>query len=169
MALHYILDGYNIIKCTDRLADCSLEEGRNGLLRILNHDRPQGSSRHCVMVVFDGKDDVWGQRPSGEVKVVFTSGETADDYIKRAVEKAGDVRNTIVVTNDREIVCYIKKLGAQALSVQKFLNLKVSSSALRHKTGRSSGQKSRKQITRMMEHHINKELEDVWINKKRSE
>ena len=74
MALHYILDGYNIIKCTDRLADCSLEEGRNGLLRILNHDRPQGSSRHCVMVVFDGKDDVWGQRPSGEVKVVFTSG-----------------------------------------------------------------------------------------------
>ncbi len=169
MALHYILDGYNIIKCMDGLADLSLEDGRSALLKILSFQRPQGSARNDVTVVFDGRSDVWGPTPSGPTKVVFTSGETADEYIKRAVEGAKDLKNVVVVTNDGEICCYVRKLGAKVLSVLEFLTLRSGAgSRNRSQSGVSGELKKQKHIPRVTQSQINKELEDIWIKKKRS-
>ena len=169
MALQYILDGYNVINCMEMMTGCSLEEGRKRLLKVLAQDRPQGSPRNQVMVVFDGKDGVWGQPTSHAAKIIFSSGETADDRIKRIVDQSHDVKNIVVVTNDGEIVCYVRKLGAKVLSVEEFMSSgKALPKKSRGKTVRSQGVASHKRITRVTEGKINKEMEDIWINKKGS-
>lgn len=166
MSLQYILDGYNVIKCVEEMADCSLDQGRDMLLRTLAHDRPQGSLRNQVTVVFDGKDGVWGQKLSIFAKIIFSSGETADDYIKRMIDRSKDLKNIIVVTNDGEIACYVRKSGAKVLSVQEFMFSKKTSSRALNKKRNSSGTASFKSITRVAVDKINKEMEDVWINRK---
>ena len=54
MSLHYLLDGYNIIHQAPALMQGSLEERRARLVRWLNIERPQGSARNRVTVIFDG-------------------------------------------------------------------------------------------------------------------
>ena len=166
MALHYILDGYNIIKCVDFLADASLEEGRRALLRIIHQQRPQGSVKNSVTIVFHGKDDVWGHPQSdGSARVIFTSGESADDYIKHAVESSADQVNMVVVSNDKEIVCYVRKLGAQVMGVEKFLTFSGASGGNSGGKTHSRG-KSKKMIGSAVELKINKEFEKIWLEKK---
>lgn len=164
MAREYILDGYNIIKCCDDLADLSLQAGREALLDILRLRRPQGSPRNCVTVVFDGQPDVWGPSLSGEFRCIFTSGETADEYIKRLVESSQDARRVIVVTNDREITAYIRKLGADGWSVQRFLSAGRRAQSRRSETA-SAG--NPEQISSTVQNQITQELEDLWIKKKK--
>ncbi len=163
MSLHYILDGYNIIKCTDALADYSLEEGRNALLKIINCDRPQGSLRNGVTVVFDGQQNVFGSQPGGLARVVFTSGESADEYIKRAVMQ-GDAKNSVVVSNDREIACYVRKLGAKVMEVDQFMAF-LYGSADKSKAHRKSSGSIHKWIPQALEQRINKEFEKIWLKK----
>lgn len=167
MALHYILDGYNIIKCVDSMADCSLEQGRNALLRMINCERPQGSSRNSVTVVFDGRDDVWGPQSGGIAKVVFTSGQSADDYIKAAVESLSDRANIVVVSNDKEITCYVRKLGAKVLGVEKFVSFLHSAggSDVQRRGRARKIQKTQKVIDSAVALKINKEFEKIWLDK----
>lgn len=166
MALQYFLDGYNIIKCRDELADGSLGQGRRMLLQFLSAERPQGSARNQVIVVFDGKEDVWGPTAPGIVKVIFTSGETADDYIKRAVDRSDNVKNVIVVTNDGELACFVRKLGAKVLNVDDFMgNARRRAKTMIRKKSGDAGILTDKNITKAVEGRINKEMEDIWINK----
>lgn len=166
MALEYILDGYNVIKCDDALADLSLEEGRKALLRILSVQRPHGSPRNTVVVVFDGKKDVWGPHEVGIAKVIFTSGETADEYIKRYVEHKSDAVNAVVVTNDGEICCYVRKFGAKVLSVKAFLRgASIPGKRVKAVRGVKIDSRAQKQISRTEQKRINDELESIWIPK----
>ncbi len=65
MSLHYLLDGYNILKQIPAFRDLPLEDGRRGLLRWIDHSRPQGSVNNQVTVVFDGHPDHFGGTSSG--------------------------------------------------------------------------------------------------------
>ncbi|HSV43675.1 MAG TPA: NYN domain-containing protein [Candidatus Bathyarchaeia archaeon] len=170
MALQYILDGYNIIHGVEFSAGRSLEESRAVLLGLIRRRQLAGSSRNQVMVVFDGKNDVWGEPHGGPEKIIFTSGETADDYIKRSVQEAQQPYEIIVVTNDGELGCYVRKLGARLMSVEDFL-MKGRGGA---KTGGQIADRKKspdgvKNITHMMERNINAELEDIWINRKKKD
>ena len=65
MSLHYLLDGYNILKQIPALNDLPLEDGRRGLLRWIETQRPQGSVNNTLTVVFDGNPDFFGASPGG--------------------------------------------------------------------------------------------------------
>lgn len=162
MSLHYILDGYNIIKCTDALADDPLEQGRGKLIRIINEQRPQGSPRNDVTIVFDGKGDVWGAQSGGCAKVVFTSGESADEYIKRAVEDSRDRANIVAVSNDKGITFYVRTLGAKTVGVEDFLS---SCHYPSNRKGTDRNHKTRKVINPSLERKINQEFEKIWLEK----
>ena len=100
MALHYVLDGYNVIHQLPSLADLNPEDSRTGLIRILQTLQPQGSFRNEVTVVFDGQTvNVPPQSPG--IRVVFSYEETADEVIKRLVEDAQNVRSLVVITDDK--------------------------------------------------------------------
>ncbi len=165
MATRYILDGYNIIKQDDVWADLTLADGRQALLAMLMTKRPHGSRRNQVLVVFDGQPDVWGGAALGDegVRVVFTTGETADAYIRRLIEDSREVKNMIVVTDDREIQVYVRGLGARVKPVKEFLGVVCPA-----KRGPVRREKE-KDISVVVERRINAELESVWLKKKPKE
>src|SRR5258708_7153259 len=114
MSLHYLLDGYNILKQAPAFRDLPLEEGRKGFLRWIENARPQGSVNNQVTVVFDGAEGSQGFH--GEIRVVFSDGCSADDQIKRMVEEDNDRKNCVVVSDDKDIFLYARSLGARVMS-----------------------------------------------------
>lgn len=129
MSLHFILDGYNIIKSgsTGLFSARTLEEQRTRLLTLIRERRPQGSQNNQVTVVFDSRtvqpewvdsgsvSTVWG------IRVMFSGGTTADETIQRLVEEAERAAEIVIVSNDRGIRRLVGGLGARFMSVEEFV------------------------------------------------
>ena len=122
MPLELIIDGYNLIRQSDtfrRLDARSLEQGRDALLaRLVAYQKVRN---HPITVVFDG----WGgfnvestiQRQQGIVVIYTGKGETADDWIKRQLEK---MQYGAVVTSDRDIGRHAERVGIAAIPSRLF-------------------------------------------------
>ena len=123
MTLHIIVDGYNLIRQTPRLAEMdrrNLESGREALIRLLSgyrHARP-----HRITVVFDGADgpDFPGSRQTRMgIHILFSSaGENADMVIKRLA--ARDREKALVVTSDRDVISGAEACRAATINSQSF-------------------------------------------------
>ncbi|RUA02939.1 MAG: hypothetical protein DSY89_01845 [Deltaproteobacteria bacterium] len=108
MAIHIIIDGYNLIRQSDTLAALDqqdIEFGRHALIdRLAAYKKLRG---HKITVVFDGHGTppvmgVRRERIKG-IEVVFSRrGETADAVIIRMAAKERE--RGVVVTSDREIL-----------------------------------------------------------------
>jgi YacP-like NYN domain len=137
--------------------DLPLEEGRRGLLRWIDQERPQGSVNNQVTVVFDGHPDHFGGAHQGEIRVIFSDGCSADDKIKLMVEEDPACKNCVVVSDDKDIFLYARSLGAKVMSVTAF-------------TGKGTipkGQKSDgKYISLSHQEKINKEFFQKWLGEK---
>jgi predicted RNA-binding protein with PIN domain len=163
MSLHYLLDGYNILKQMAPLRDLPLEDGRRGLLRWIGDSRPQGSVNNQVTVVFDGAEGSCSLQ--GEIRVVFSDGCSADDKIKRMVEEMPAKKNCVVVSDDKDIFLYARSLGAKVMSVAAFTSVRA---------GRRDDVRARaslaptneKYISLSRQEKINKELSGIWLKEK---
>jgi len=123
MAIHIIVDGYNLIKQSpvlSRLDSVDLEGGRNELISRLAAYKKM--KRHEITVVFDGckGGGIWQERSKEKgIKIIFSRrGEEADDIIKRVVEKKRE--KMVVVTSDREIVDFSERKGAAVIPSPEF-------------------------------------------------
>ena len=114
MAIHYIVDGYNLIFSTP-LGQANLEEAREILTMLVLR------IGHPVTVVFDGREGITNMRK--RQYVVYTKGLSADEYIKKWVEEQKDRQGIVVVTRDRQIQSYVRNLGAKIMEPQEFYNL----------------------------------------------
>lgn len=124
MALHIIIDGYNLIRqsATLSLLDAhDLEAGRKALLEALAAYRRRRP--HLVLtVVFDG----WQAGELREtrdlfqgVKVIFSRrGERADEVIKRLLAK--ERQRGLVVSSDRELQQWADRVGAAWVGASRF-------------------------------------------------
>ena len=165
MSLHYLLDGYNVLKQIPAFRDLPLEDGRRGLLRWIDIARPQGSVNNKVTVVFDGHPDHFGgmqqsfaDGTQGEVRVIFSDGCSADDKIKLMVEEDTDQKNCVVVSDDKDIFLYARSLGAKIMSVASFTSLRVP------RAGHTASQGSDgKYISLSDQKKINDELGPLWL------
>ncbi len=166
MALHFILDGYNIIKQIPPLANMKLDEGRETLIRFIETKNPQGSYRNQVTVVFDGQGGSGGYQQGAAVKVLFSWDESADDQIKRLVDNQENRKSLVVVTDDREIQYYVRALGAQVLSVADFWE-KIKSPEMKSRRPKSKTLhvEDKKDIPKTLEAKINAEFEKIWSKK----
>jgi predicted RNA-binding protein with PIN domain len=175
MSLHFVLDGYNLVKQDAHLAVLKLEAGRNGLLKLIETRELQGSKTNAVTIVFDGQLGASSERhasagggPGAGIEVVFTSFETADDWIKRFVEESTNSKILVVVTDDREIRHYVRALGAALMGTREFLEGRGSrrreADALR-KSQRPQADK--KEISSVMEHKITSEFSKMWLKDKK--
>ena len=72
MSLHYIVDGYNVIKQVTFLTGKKLRTGREGLVKFIEQYKPQGSKHNEVTIVFDGKADVTSPEMKTQFKIVFS-------------------------------------------------------------------------------------------------
>ncbi len=162
MSLHYLLDGYNIIKKAPRLAKAALRDGRSMLFQWIEISRPQGSFQNHVTVIFDGKADHFSPPPAGSARAVFTRDESADDCIKRIIEEARDIKQFVVVSDDKGIKLYVRALGAKVMGVREFA-AGLFGPARTAGPGSKAIEVHKKYISLAQEQKINAELERIWI------
>ena len=124
MALHLIVDGYNLLAQTGRIgAGTSLhsEMARESFLRDLAAYRQRKS--HAITVVFDGWQQGWGTEQREHrlgLEVIFSRrGEKADQVIQRLAAEFGS--DCAVVSSDHEIVDFARAQGAFVMKAQEFV------------------------------------------------
>jgi predicted RNA-binding protein with PIN domain len=124
MAVHLIIDGYNLIRQSPYMQELDLRDlelGREALLAALSAYR-QARPQHRITVVFDGWEK-GGLKESrdrrGGLAVVFSRrGERADEVIKRLL--AQERSRGVVVSSDRELQDYADQVGAAWISAPQF-------------------------------------------------
>ncbi len=57
MSLHYIIDGYNLIKHRSFIPASNIHDPRFALIQFLRKKKPCGSPKNKVTIIFDG---YWG-------------------------------------------------------------------------------------------------------------
>ncbi len=124
MALHLIVDGYNLLALTGRIgAGTSLhsETARESFLRDLAAYRQR--KPHAITVVFDGWQQGWGTEQREHrlgLEIIFSRrGEKADQVIQRLTAEFGSA--CAVVSSDHEIIDVAKAQGAFVMTAQEFI------------------------------------------------
>src|SRR5213594_4892228 len=123
MALHLIIDGYNLLGARGQVGRApgrDAESGRERLVRELAAYRQR--KPHPITVVFDGWQEGFGaehrEHRSG-IEVVYSKrGERADQVIQRLAEEFG--RDCAVVSSDREVADFAKSRGAFVMGSVEF-------------------------------------------------
>lgn len=124
MAVHLIIDGYNLLGAgsrsrTDRLPWS--EAAREELLRRLSGYRLRRG--HAITVVFDGwrvGGHVEHHEHRGGVEVIYSRrGEQADQVIRRLAAEYG--KDGAVVSSDREVGDSARAAGALVIPAPEFL------------------------------------------------
>jgi len=123
MALHLIVDGYNLLAQTSRIGggpSRHSEMARESLLRDLAGYRQRKS--HPITVVFDGWQQGWGTEQREHrlgLQIIFSRrGEKADQVIQRMVAEFGSA--CAVVSSDHEIIDCANARGAFVMKAQEF-------------------------------------------------
>ncbi len=118
MKPQYIIDGYNMIRRIDFYRakfNQSAEKGRDALVVQLANFRRNSQSH--IIVVFDG--DSAGNPKSG-IKTIFSKSQTADDVIKKMVDKDKHLFAITVVSSDLAVMRYAKSCGCEVISSEDF-------------------------------------------------
>ncbi|MCK5056573.1 MAG: NYN domain-containing protein [Candidatus Aminicenantes bacterium] len=116
----YIIDGNNLIGSS---TDIALEDpgARKKILEIVR--KYQQSKKRSVIIVFDGEPDgVLHKQPLNEkLTVVYPRyGDSADDEIKRILNRYTYFKDVVLVTSDRELKSYARKKGARIINSTQF-------------------------------------------------
>lgn len=155
--LHYLIDGYNVIRQISFLSDKTLRGEREGLIRFIEQKKPQGKNE--ITIVFDGQKGVSSPSlPNNEVRIIFTKGISADEKIKKIVEKS-DAKQMVVVSDDKEIKFCVRNLGAKVLSVKEFIEKGFPN---RRPTGKKMISPQEKKLPPQTR-EITEELEKLWL------
>lgn len=163
MSLHFVIDGYNLIKQTPALNKDNLEDSRVALIKFLNIHRPQGSGNNQVTIVFDGKEgNLYYEASPASIEVIFSIDQSADDKIRMLVEKSAHPKNIVVVTNDREIQVSVRQFRAQVRTVDEFLKKFNHAQKLKQKTDKKNSA-DEKVLSYSLEGKINEELKRIWL------
>ena len=119
MSLHYLIDGYNLLYALPDIPPGPWPTKRDVFLALLLQSKPQGNNK--MTVIFDSRDGGGSRTQKGAIEIVYTAGETADDWIIKAVRKAPNPRITVVVTDDQAIRRLIRGTGAKWMATREFL------------------------------------------------
>lgn len=116
----YIIDGNNLIGCAPEFS-LSDPEARGKMVTIIK--KFQESKNTKITVVFDGEPQGSELRNpiNSKMTVVYPRyGLTADDEIKRILENYQNLKETVLVTTDRELKSFAKEKGAKTINSIEF-------------------------------------------------
>lgn len=166
MPLQYVIDGYNIINNPSFARVCrKTTNPRESLIGFIKTNKLCGSLKNKVVLVFDGYPKNASSRHDYgvNIEVIFSGEESADDKIKRMFDKLKAPKNTIVVTDDREIRFFVRSSGAGVRSVEEFIHPAIA--CTRNISGRDSEKETSKQELNYSQiKKINQELKNLWLN-----
>ncbi|BBO92386.1 NYN domain-containing protein [Desulfosarcina ovata] len=123
MAIHIIIDGYNLIRQSGDLAGLDrqdLQLGRDALVDLLAAYKK--IKHHKITIVFDGTDEpsLYGSRDHAKgIAIRYSSGgESADDVIRRMARR--EKEKALVVSSDREVMDAAEAAGATVMTSPAF-------------------------------------------------
>jgi predicted RNA-binding protein with PIN domain len=158
MALHYIIDGYNLIRHRSFAPPANIHDPRFALIQFLRKEKPCGSAKNKVTIIFDGYSGDPSLRDL-EFKVIFSCDESADERIRKIVESEPLPGTLIVVSDDRQIRDFTKLNGAVSLGIDDFLK------SAHKKTVAGRNDPEKKELSYTAAHKINEELKRLWLKK----
>lgn len=160
MPLQYIIDAYNTINhSTFTPIRKKIKDPQRALLEFIKKRRWGRNSQHKITVVFDGYPKVSAQNlEETDIDVVFSREETADARIKRLVEASKSPKNIAVVSDDREIIFFVKSIGCRAIGVEEFINPEG-------KLQRKKEDLVKPELDYSQMEKINQELRALWLKK----
>lgn len=128
MSLVFIIDGYNVINhpsfCDKK--KITIKDARIILLEFIQQNKLCGSPKNRAIVVFDGYPNIKERIISNEnIKVIFSGNDSADKRIKVILENNCEPKNTVVVSDDKEIRFFAKAYGAKVKTVEEFMRFKA--------------------------------------------
>lgn len=109
-----------------------------------------------MVFVFDGKADVFSYKIQTLFEVIFTKNESADDWIKRKIERSKKRNDFVLVSDDKLLGSYVRSLGAKVVSVSNFFNKA-------DKKPKKSIQDYKLELDPSTAHSITKELRKIWL------
>ncbi|MFC1658818.1 NYN domain-containing protein [Candidatus Omnitrophota bacterium] len=168
MSLHFLIDGYNVIKQAESLSGISiLSDARASLVRLIQDRRLAGSKNNLVTVFFDGKEGIGpyqDKRQSG-IRIIFSRNEPADEEIKRMVAECKNPKQAVVVTDDKAVAYFSSSLGARVLPVSEFLAKARKTRCCRQQPahrGKRNQELYKAELTYQQQAAINQELSKFW-------
>jgi len=121
--MHYLVDGYNMLYALPEIPPGPWPSKRDVLIELLLSSKPQGHNR--LTIIFDSRAGSGDRMERGAIEIIFTAGETADDWIARRVREVPNARSYVVVSNDQGIRSDIRGTGAKWMSTKEFLKEKA--------------------------------------------
>ncbi len=149
MSFHFLIDGYNLLYALPNIPPGSLQAKREALLKLIKTKRPHGNN--AATVVFDSREGSGSRHPQGDLTIVFTAGETADDWISAKVRHTAQPRTLVVVSNDQGIHRDIKGTGAKFVTADDYWKKSMKEAP------------SARPSTRVEDDAITEELRIKWI------
>lgn len=156
MSLHFIIDGYNLIKHRSFIAPAGIHDSRFALIQFLRTEKPCGSPKNKVTIVFDGYSGDFSLRDI-EFEVIFSCDTSADEKIKKMIENAVAPKSLVVVSDDRQIRDFARLSAVATLKIEQFLEPPLKKSGFK-----KSGQE-KTPLSYSATHKINEELKKIWL------
>ncbi|OGX18672.1 MAG: hypothetical protein A3K83_00935 [Omnitrophica WOR_2 bacterium RBG_13_44_8b] len=156
MSLLYVVDGYNFINHPAyNRANLGMRDERLQLADFIRRNRLTGSPKNKIILVFDGYPPNQLPDHNDNIEIIFSRDVSADEKIIRLIEKSSNVKNIIVVSDDKQIKFIVKSLGARACGIDEFVNAK--------KKLRPKEDTQNTKLTYTQMHEITQELKNIWL------
>lgn len=156
MPLHYIIDGYNLLNNRSFLT--AARPSKNPRQEMLAFVKIKLGSKNKISVVFDGYPGATQELPEEPgITVIFSRDISADEKIKNMLEAGAKnaLRQTIVISNDREILSFAKLSGANTMQIEDFTAPKT--------TVKKHGPEPKAGLGYTDIARINEELKKIWL------
>jgi uncharacterized protein len=122
MAMHVIIDGYNVLGVRGWAGSSSSEESEQYREQLIQDmSRYQHKKGHPITIVFDAwreRNEEHREHRSGVLVIYTREGERADQVIQRMARQYS--RDCVVVSSDLEIVATAKSHSALTISAKEF-------------------------------------------------
>ena len=149
--LWYIIDGWNVVYKIPAIKNSP--SPKEDFVLFVKKNRLTGSSNNRVTIVFDGKMDLRFKKSEHQFEILFSGRKSADKVICEKVSAHINKHEIIVVSDDNEIINYIRAEGASFKGVREFL------SRARKKKKENSSEK----ISYAVKKEITDELRKIWL------
>ena len=119
-----IIDGYNYIGATRDISLGDINKEDKLVDKLLSFVQKK---KNKITVVFDGQEGSIYDGPKkykkGPINIVFSSSSsTADEMIKRMIDKSDHKRDLLIISSDRDVFGYAVRKGAKAINCTEFEN-----------------------------------------------
>jgi predicted RNA-binding protein with PIN domain len=163
MSLQYIIDGCNVINHPLFLqhSNKKIKNQHLALLDLIKTKKLTGSPKNKVIIVFDGHPNLKDTQEASylsetAINVIFSRRETADAKIKKIAENLANPKNTITVSDDKEIRLFVRLLRGQTLGVEEFITR-------RERARPDKGTEIKTELSFTQRERINQELKKLWL------